>query len=128
MRAVPTIIQHVFHVLNNTFPKGMCFKFAEIGIPQPHSLHVFSCASRFRAAVKTITGWRENLHRLNAARTNDASGNWFTGRAHSNPWWDTPPAVDYINEAFNSSNCNFGNLHKQTETIMLVDYKLLSQV
>ena len=60
-------VQHIFHVLSNTYPCVMVFKLAEIGMPQPHSLGFVSFASKFGAAIKTITVWRDNLTRLNIA-------------------------------------------------------------
>jgi hypothetical protein len=117
-------VQRIFHVLNNTYPFEMYFRFKEIGMPQTSSLKVLSYAARYRAAVRTITVWQENLVRLNQARSENAPCGWFAGNAHSNSWWDTPPAVDYTNEASKAFNNKFGDLGKETRNIMKNDKSL----
>ena len=99
----------------------MYFRLKEIGMPQTSSLKVLSYAARYQAAVRTITVWQENLVRLNQARNENAPCGWLAGDVHSNSWWDTPPAVDYINEASKAFDNKFGDLGKETRNIMRKD-------
>ena len=102
-------VQRIVLVLYNTIP----FKIAQLGMIQAYSLQVLSYASRFRAATTTITGWRNNVDRLNQVRNDYAPFGWLAGKVHSNPWWDTLPAADYINDAFHAFCGKFGDIHAQ---------------
>ena len=112
MKNEKSVIQNIFHVLNNTFPVPLIFQMKNVKVPQPDSLLALSFAARYRAATKTLTTWRANLDELNACRSEHAPLNWFVGRAHSSPWWDTPPIADLVADAFYGFGERFGNLDK----------------
>ena len=108
-----SVIQNVFHVLNNTFPMSLIFRMKAISGPQPMSLQVLSYAARYRAAVTTLTTWRENLDKLNKCRYEDAPMGWLAGTVHSTPWWGTPPIVDYVAEAATGFKGKFNLIAKR---------------
>ena len=90
----------------------------DIKAPQPVSLQVLSRATRLRAAVKALTTWQDNLRDLNKCRSEHAPLQWFVGRAHSDPWWDTPPIVDLVSQALNNFGGKFGRLKCDVESVL----------
>lgn len=71
----------------------MFYRLGDVGAPNPHSLRQLSYASRFRAAKRTISVWRERNGNLDEARDEYGPCAWSAKSAHSNPWWDTPPPL-----------------------------------
>jgi hypothetical protein len=117
VKSKKSVVQGLFHVLNNTYPIPLIFRMGDIKAPQPVSLQGLSRATRLRAAVKTLTTWQDNLRDLNKCRSEHAPLQWFVGRAHSDPWWDTPPIVDLVSEAFNFGG-KFGRLKCDVESVL----------
>jgi len=109
--------QRIFHVLNNTFPVPLYFRMKDISGPQPASLQALSYATRYRAATKTLTTWQQNLDMLIKFRSEFGPLDWLAGRAHSPPWWDSPPIVDLVADAANGFNNKFGSLAKDVKKL-----------
>jgi len=112
-----SVVQRIFHVMNNTFPVPLYFRMKDIRAPQPTSLQALSYATRYRTATKTITTWQQNFVQLNKCRSDFAPLDWLAGRAHSPPWWDTPPIIDLVADAANGFNNKFGPLSKDVNKL-----------
>ena len=111
LKAERSAVQRVFHFLNNTLPANLYYRLQTIGAPQPASIQALSYAARYRAAVKTITVWRQRKVELDAIRDEHAPFGWLHQRAiRSNPWWDTWPVVDLISQAAEGFGGRFGDL------------------
>jgi hypothetical protein len=115
-KAERSMVQRIFHLLNYTFPGEMFFRLGGVGAPNPYSLRVLSYASRFRAAKRTISVWQECKANLDKARDEFGPCAWFAKSAHSNPWWDTPPAADLIAEAAAGFDGKFGKLERKVKS------------
>ena len=112
IKSEKSTVPSIFHAQNNTFPVPLYFRMKDIEAPQPASLQALSYATRYRAAVKTLTRWKQNLVDVNKCRSEAAPMDWLVGRAHSSPWWDTPPIVDLVADAASDFNNQFGDLTK----------------
>ena len=108
-----SMVQRIFHLLNHTFPGEMFFRLGDAGAPQPTSLRVLSYASRFQAATRTITVWRRDKTELDKLRWDHGPCAWLARAVRSNPWWDTPPAVDLDGEAAGEFDSRFGKLEQK---------------
>ena len=77
-------VQRIFHLLNYTSPDEAFFQLDEVGASQPRSIRVLSCASRYRAATKTITAWVACKNKLGTLNEH-APGAWLAAkmRTHS---------------------------------------------
>ena len=82
------------------------------GATQPKFMRVLSYASRCQAKTRTITVWQRRKAELDQVRSDHGAFGWQAKNAHSNPWWDTPPAVDFIAEAAGGFESRFGKLEQ----------------
>ena len=110
-----SVVQGVYHTINNTLSPSILYKFKEIGLVQPHSLHVLSYAARFRAARHTITVTNANKEELDRARNDVGPVGWLGAscrgakRVLGFKDWSLPPAVDLMFDAQNSFQGAFGD-------------------
>ena len=103
----------LFHFVAQGFPPHLVVNLKRVGFPAPISVDAVARAAAFRAANKTSTTWRAAKASLDETRVSNPllcsiPGGEGAERRAVNPWWDTNPIVDFLEQAAQAFPLNFG--------------------
>ena len=95
-----SLLHHLFHLPTNSWERNTFAHLHEIGLRNVVSVDSYCRAAMIRTANNTIKGWKKLYDEIVEAAELSLSVSRVASRQLSTEWWDTPPYVQFLNDAY----------------------------